>query len=155
AAYLKARGHDVGVFDTTFATRGRFDEELVRTRPTIVGIYTNMLTRRSVLALMARCKAHGALVVLGGPEPKNYAREYLAHAADIVAQGEGELTMAELVPHLIARGARGLEHIAGILFRDDNGEVHDTGEREFLPDLDALPWPARDAIDLSGYLATW
>jgi anaerobic magnesium-protoporphyrin IX monomethyl ester cyclase len=39
-------------------------------------------------------------VILGGPEPVSYAAEYLAAGADVVVVGEGEQTLAELIPLL-------------------------------------------------------
>ena len=50
------------------------------------------------------CKAVGATVILGGPEPPHYAEHYLDHGADIIVVGEGELTLAELIPHLAQHG---------------------------------------------------
>jgi radical SAM superfamily enzyme YgiQ (UPF0313 family) len=48
-------------------------------------------------------------VVLGGPEAANYVEEYLGRGADVVAIGEGEVTLAELVPAIAARGVHRLD----------------------------------------------
>ena len=45
AAYLKQRGVALEVLDTTFAAPAAFGERL-RQRPTVVGIYVNLMTRR-------------------------------------------------------------------------------------------------------------
>ena len=94
-------------------------------------------------------------MVLGGPEPPHYAEEYLAAGADIVAIGEGELTLEELIPHLAQHGMADLQEIRGIVYRDDDGEIVNTGPRPQIPDLGAQPWPDREAIDLERYLETW
>ena len=115
SAHLKACGTDVTVFDTTFSTRHEFRSHLRCARPAIVGIYVNLMTRGSALRTIADCREIGAIVVVGGPEPAEYADEYLTRGADIVVDGEGEITMQELVPHLKAHGLAGLDAIAGII----------------------------------------
>src|SRR5580658_3376055 len=94
SAYLKAQGHAVGVFDATFQTFPDFEARLLAEQPRAVGIYTNLMTKFNVLRMISACRAVGAKVILGGPEPAMYAAEYLAHGADVIVVGEGELTMA-------------------------------------------------------------
>lgn len=159
SAYLKRAGFQVEIFDSTFAAPGdlaaRFAAGSGNGRGGVVGIYTNLITRGAVLAAIAAAKAHGWTVVLGGPESANYPAEYLAHGADVVVLGEGEATMAELLPALAARGPHRLHGVAGTVFRDEAGEMVTSPERPQLPDLDALPWPDRGAIDLPRYVDVW
>ena len=70
----------------------------------MVGIYGNLMTRRNVLAMIRLAKEHGAMVVVGGPEPYSYARSIWTAAPTWWSRGEGELTLEELVPHLLASG---------------------------------------------------
>jgi radical SAM superfamily enzyme YgiQ (UPF0313 family) len=63
--------------------------------------------------------------------------------------------MEELLPVLRVNSAADLCRIAGIAFLDELGNLHQTSPRAQAPDLDALPWPARDAIDISRYVKTW
>jgi radical SAM superfamily enzyme YgiQ (UPF0313 family) len=121
----------------------------------VVGIYTNLMTRPAVLAAIAAAKAHGWTVVLGGPESANYPAEYLARGADVVVVGEGEATMAELLPALAKGGPHRLHGVAGVVFRDEAGEVVTTPERAQIADLDSLPWPDREAIDTARYVDVW
>jgi radical SAM superfamily enzyme YgiQ (UPF0313 family) len=155
SAYLKRQGFAVGVFDSTFATLSDFHALIDRERPPVVGIYCNMMTKGNVLAMTAYAKQRGATVILGGPEPPYYAADYLAAGADIIVKGEGELTLAELLPHLAKRGLSGLDAIAGIAFRDGGGQVVETLPRPFIPDLSANPWPDREAIDIPRYMQVW
>ncbi len=155
ASYLKSRGFDVGVFDATFSALDAFREYLVQERPAAVGIYTNMMTKRAVLEMARLARAHGATVILGGPEPPYYADDYLQHGADVIVKGEGELTLAELLPHLAQHGLNRLDSIAGIAFRDGDGRVIETLPRPFIPDLSAHPWPDREAIDIPRYMRVW
>lgn len=161
SAYLKSRGFGVGVFDSTFKRMADFAALVAAERPPVVGIYTNLMTKFNVLAMMAICKQHDAIVVLGGPEPPYYAQEYLKRGADFVVRGEGELTTEELLIHL-AKQRRGdigrgevLAAIPGIAYLDDDGALVETSERLAIKDLDALPWPDREAIDIPEYMRVW
>lgn len=155
SAYLKSRGFDVGLFDSTFESRQAFFDLVERERPPVVGIYCNLMTKSNVLTMIQACRRIGATVVLGGPEPPFYAEEYLARGADVVVVGEGELTLEELLPHLARHGRRDMAHIQGIVYRAEDGRCIKTRARPFVPNLDSLPWPDRPAIDLHRYVNTW
>ncbi|MBS0579609.1 MAG: B12-binding domain-containing radical SAM protein [Proteobacteria bacterium] len=155
SAYLKARGHAVEVFDSTFGERADLIAELERTPGGILGIYTNLMTRSSVLRILAAARANGWRVILGGPESANYAEEYLARGADVIVIGEGELTVDELLGALPASGVHALHGVRGIVFRDAGGACVRTPERPKVPDLDALPLPDRGAIDMHRYVDVW
>jgi radical SAM superfamily enzyme YgiQ (UPF0313 family) len=154
-SYLKSKGFDVQVFDSTFSSLDDFKALITRERPGVVGIYTNMMTKRNVLAMAQWCKQQGAVVILGGPEPPYYAKEYLQAGADIIVKGEGEWTLEALLPHLAQHGLNGLEAIDGIAFLNDASELVETAARAFIPDLSAHPWPDREAIDIPRYMRAW
>jgi radical SAM superfamily enzyme YgiQ (UPF0313 family) len=154
SSFLRQRGFEVEVVDTTFARRQDVLRRLAD-GPRVVGLYTNLMTRRPVLDLVAAAKAQGKTVVLGGPESAGHPEEYLARGADVVVVGEGEETLAELLPALDQRGAHRLHGVAGTLFRDEDGRVVRNPERAQIRDLDALPWPDRERIDLGRYVDVW
>lgn len=154
SAFLRRAGFDVELFDTTFARRADLLERFAQ-GPGVVGIYTNLMTRRPVLELMAAARRHGWTVVLGGPESANYPEEYLARGADVVVAGEGEETLAELLPALSRSGPHRLQGVAGVIFRDEAGAIVHNAERTQIPDLDALPWPDREQIDQERYVDVW
>ena len=155
SSHLKARGVEVGVFDSTFSTPDDFAAVLDREHPAVVGIYANLMTRGNALRLMAMARARGARIVVGGPEPANYIDEYLQAGADVVVIGEGELTLEALLPALDRLGPHALSGIEGIAFRDQDGAIVRTAPRTFIKDLDAQPWPDRAAIDIPRYVDTW
>lgn len=154
-SHLKARGIDSQIFDTTFARFDQLDMFLQTERPPVVGIYSNLMTRANVLRVMASARSAGSLVVVGGPDPANYLDEYLSRGADVVAIGEGELTLEELVPHLLKHGPRNLGAIQGIAFRDESGAIVCTPPRPLIADLNAQPFPDRAAIDQHAYVNVW
>lgn len=155
SSYLRRAGFDVEMFDTTFAVRDQLFARLAATPGGVLGLYTNLMTRAAVLAIVAAAKAQRWTVVLGGPEAANYPLEYLDHGADVVVAGEGEATMAELLPALAERGPHRLHGVAGTTFRDEDGRVVTNPERAQIPDLDSLPWPDREQIDIARYVEVW
>jgi anaerobic magnesium-protoporphyrin IX monomethyl ester cyclase len=155
SSYLKSRGFDVGVFDSTFSSMTEFEARVVQERPSVVGIYTNMMTKRNVLKMVEFCKTHNLYVILGGPDPPYYAQEYLDYGADIVVKGEGELTLEELIPHIAEHGLTQLNDIQGIIWKNDDGIAVTNDPRPQIQDLSAHPWPDREAIDIPEYMRIW
>jgi len=154
SAYLKQCGFSVAVYDSTFGTRSELFERL-KAASGVLGIYTNLITRRCVLDIIAVARQSGWKIVLGGPESANYPAEYLRAGADAVVIGEGEMALAELLPALATHGPHRLHHVRGIVFRGEAGELVHTPERAKIPELDALPFPDREAIDHQQYLDVW
>ena len=155
SAFLKTQGYAVEVFDSTFAERLRLVERLAATPGGTVGIYTNLMTRRSVLEIINAAKASNWTVILGGPESANYAAEYLHAGADVIVVGEGELTLSELLAELPRIGPHRLHAVSGVAFRDEAGAIVRTPGRTKVKNIDDLPLPDRDAIDHQQYLETW
>lgn len=154
SAYLKQKGFDVAVYDNTFSTPADFTAHIQKTRPSIIGIYANMMTRRFIIGLLPAMKAIGATVVMGGPDPANYPQNYIDFGADVVVIGEGEATLEELIPHIAKYGACDMAHIHGLVYQQD-GELIRTPERAQIADLNTLPMPDRAAINIPQYIDTW
>jgi len=154
SAYLRRAGISTEIFDSTFAKREDLFARL-RAERGILGIYTNLITRAAVLDIVREAKEAGWIVVLGGPESANYPSEYLQHGAHVIVIGEGEETMAELIPALAQSGPNALHGIAGIVFRDDGGRVVTNSERPQIPNIDSIPWPDRGQIDQQRYVDVW
>jgi anaerobic magnesium-protoporphyrin IX monomethyl ester cyclase len=154
-AHLKAHGIDSQIFDTTFSEFDALEAYLRREKPPIVGLYSNLMTRTRVLRVIAAARDAGSVVVVGGPDPANYLDEYLSRGVDIVALGEGELTLEELVPHVLKHGPRELGGILGVAFKDENGVIVRNEPRPMIADLDSQPFPDRSAIDQQAYVDVW
>ncbi|HEX5689727.1 MAG TPA: radical SAM protein, partial [Roseiflexaceae bacterium] len=155
SAYLRRAGFDVALYDATFGSRVELAERLAREPGGVLGIYTNLITRSNVIWIAGEAKRHGWTVVLGGPESANYPDEYMAHGADVIVTGEGEATLAELLPILARRGPHRLHGVAGTTFRDEDGQVVVNVERPQIDDIDSLPWPDREQIDQQQYIDIW
>ena len=158
-SHLRKQGFSVDVFDTTFSSRAELFHHLRTEPPTVLGIYANLMTRGNAVEIMAVARAAGWRVVVGGPEPGAYAQEYLEAGAEFVVFGEGEATLQELLTALQACADRAdpawRAKIAGAAYLDESGLFHQNPPRAQIADLDAQPWPARQAIDLHRYVETW
>ena len=155
-SHLRSKGFQVEVFDSTFSTRQKLFARLQQAPPSILGVYANLMTRRNVVEILQAAKAAGWKTIVGGPEPGAYTEEYLSAGADFVVAGEGELTLEELVPAMNAGAPENtFSRIDGIAFRTAAGPIFRTKPRGQIANIDAQPWPARDAIDYEQYLSAW
>jgi anaerobic magnesium-protoporphyrin IX monomethyl ester cyclase len=97
SAWLKRAGRDVRVFDSTFALPEQLIDTLRETRPRVLGLYANLMTRPRIVNLMARARELGIPVIVGGPDASGNAEQYLTSGATVVVRGEGEVTLTELL----------------------------------------------------------
>ncbi|HTS77770.1 MAG TPA: radical SAM protein [Bryobacteraceae bacterium] len=153
SSHLKARGFDSEIYDSTFGSRQELFSILDSAPAGVAGIYANLMTRASVLSILERAKASGWLVMLGGPEPANYAEEFLSAGADLIVTGEGERAVEMLARANFDRDT--WPSIPGLVFRSENGGLVRTGAADLIRDLDAQPWPDREQIDVERYLSAW
>lgn len=141
---LKQKGYAVKLLDCDNARTG-MEEALKCVRefnPDCVGVSAVTLTIGSALELFAGIKEYNRdiLTVLGGFHITVLPEETLGTSPniDIGVLGEGEYTLIELLEAL--NSGRGLEEVAGIIFKKDGALVR-TKERELIDDLDNLSLP--------------
>jgi anaerobic magnesium-protoporphyrin IX monomethyl ester cyclase len=151
SSYLRGKGFAVEIYDSTFGSRAELFGILEQGPPATIGIYANLMTRGNAIEIAARGRAAGWRVIFGGPEPANYADEYLAYG-DVVVCGEGESALEELLASKVDPAA--WSGIAGLAFRAD-AKVIRTGPTRLIQNLDGQPWPDRERIDIARYLETW
>lgn len=153
-SHLRNQGFDVDVFDTTFAERESLFNHLRTEKPSVLGIYANLMTRSNVVEILRVAREAGWTTVVGGPEPGAYSLEYLKAGARFVVAGEGESTMQELLTAL-GSSHPDFSKIDGLSFFDADGNLRQNPPRKQLEDLDAQPWPARNAVNIHRYVETW
>ncbi|MBI3520054.1 MAG: radical SAM protein [Bacteroidetes bacterium] len=160
SAYLERHGYDNDVFDSTFSTLDLLKNKIQTTVPDVIAIYTNLMTKLNVLKIIKYVKSLPQLshtkILLGGPEVRNHAENFLNYGADFIIIGEGEETMLELI-HALKRGeieADKVMDIKGLAYLVD-GNMITTPERPLLKDMNALPFPNRQKIDFTPYLKGW
>ena len=159
AGYVRQHDYDVTIFDGTFeADESAFAEALEAESPEMVGISTLLPTREMALRLAQMAHDAGAIVVMGGPDPTKHPEKYLASPqVDLVVHHEGEQTLVALLG-LLNQGQLSretLQNELGIAYRDQKGQPIVNAPRPPIDNLDTLPLPARDLIDMNRYLDTW
>ena len=110
-SHLRDAGFEAEIIDSTFMSQEEHLQQVRATDAPVIGIYVNLMTRANALQLMRAAKNSGATIVLGGPEPVNYVREYLDRGADYIVAGEGEHTLEEPVEAIGVGGCANLVKI--------------------------------------------
>jgi anaerobic magnesium-protoporphyrin IX monomethyl ester cyclase len=152
-AYLRAHGVQVSMVDLTFARDlGPVSRELRSKRPHLVGVHTKTLTFDRSVEIAQKARAAGAFTIAGGPDSATRIETYLDAGFDAVVPAEGEVTLVELARQ-VASGRR-VGAVPGVVVRHE-GKLVRGAHRPFLKDLDALPLPAWDLVDMDRYLGEW
>jgi magnesium-protoporphyrin IX monomethyl ester (oxidative) cyclase len=156
ASVLEQAGHKVKIVDSP--TR-RLDlkswmAEVKSFDPDIVGVsmMTPLAPKGYLAAKELRREMPDVTLVAGGTHVTYMYDEALDAGYDFVVRGEGEFTMLELTDTLEKRGRdyEALKAIKGLVFREQ-GRTVVTPDRPFIEDLDKLPWPDRDLLDMDKY----
>ncbi len=161
AAAAREAGHDVAIFDAMFAQGdGDFISALKAEKPRLVGISVLTTVRDAALRLATLAHRQGATVIVGGPDPTARPDLFLHYQVDgvrpvdLVVVGEGEETLLELLP-LLSDDPEGVASVEGLAYLDEEDHVVVTPSRALRPDLDSLPLPARDLLDIDRYREAW
>lgn len=147
AASLRARGHEVGLYDASAPAAAR-EPDAIAARieafaPDLVGLHVKTLHAQPAYALAASVGARWPLVA-GGPHATVCPDEPLAHGFRFVVRGEGEEALPELADAV--DGARPFGEVAALSWID-RGLLRHNPSRGFLLELDALAAPT-SALDL-------
>lgn len=167
AAQLRGAGLSVAVFDTMLNDPEEgFHAALQRHRPQVVVVFEDnfnflskmCLTRMREVAYHILETAHqfGATVLANGSDATDHTFEYLRKGFRCVLLGEAEWTLLEAVQHLLKGDETALNEVPGLAYLNrDTGELVRTGRRGLMRDLDRLPFPCRDLIDVDQYRNAW
>jgi anaerobic magnesium-protoporphyrin IX monomethyl ester cyclase len=159
SAYLEKNGFDNEIFDSTFSSFEKLKIHLLENKPSVVGVYTNLMTKLNVLRIISFVKLENKLsqtkIILGGPEVRNHAKEFLSHGADFIVIGEGEETMLQLVRKLETKNHSAFSEINGIAWKNEQQEIIFNPEQALLKSIDLLPFPNRKKIALQLYFDAW
>ena len=173
-AVLRNAGHQVAIFDVDALKKGTdidFTEEYKRLdlyrqglnnnqhwiwqeirkvledyKPDLVGITALTPKFGSVLKTAEVVKNYNSKlpVIVGGPHPTLLTEGSLkSKNIDIAIRGEGERTILELVKTI--ENNNNLQKVKGVSFKK-NGKVFHNPPREFIKNLDEIPFPARELL---------
>lgn len=174
ASYIRQRGYEVALFDAMLAeSEQEWDQELDRHKPRLAVLYEDnfnylskmclLRMRQAAFEMIEMARLRGCTVIVGGADASDNAEMYLRKGADFVLLGEGEITLGELVDYLFGKNHISLESIAGLAYQaTPRAETSPTepiyirnARRKDIADLDSLPFPAWDLVDVSRYRNIW
>jgi anaerobic magnesium-protoporphyrin IX monomethyl ester cyclase len=164
AAVMREAGYAVSMFDTMLLySPEEITTVLQQNKPKYVVVYDdgfNYLTkmcltnmREAAFRMIRIAKSYGCKVIVNSSDSADHAEKYLNHGADFAIKGEGEITLRELVD-TIEKGSEDFQTVPGLVFQKGD-DIVSTMKREVLHDLDSLPFPAWDLIDLDKYKRIW
>ena len=164
ASFMRQHGYNVSLFDTMFCEH---PEEVLpllkKIKPDIFVIYDdgfNYLTkmcltnmRDAALKMIRIAKANGCTVIVSNSDSTDRYEIYLNAGADYIIMGEAEITLLKLT-EAIQKNERDFLNIEGLAFmHNDTG--FKTVKRNVIRELDELPFPAWDMIDIEPYRQSW
>jgi len=164
AAVMRQNGYEVALFDTMFATGPEeIEPRLEKYAPDFFVIYDdgfNYLTkmcltnmREAAFNMSKQAKAHGCKVIVCSSDSTDRFEKYLQEGADFVIIGEGEMTLLELT-NAIKSGETDYSGIHGLAYLKEGNAIKTLG-RPVMKDLDYLPLPAWDLVDIKPYRESW
>lgn len=164
AALMRENGYDISFFDTMFIHQ---PEELMETIDTVQPKYfvlyddgfnyltkmclTNM--REAAFKMIQLAKERGCTVIVSSSDSTDRFEMYLNKGADFILLGEAEMSLLELV-NALEKNEKDFFTIEGLAFKQNNAVVK-TAHRNVMKELDALPFPAWDIIDMEPYRKMW
>ena len=163
AAVIREAGFDVSIFDSNLKGNAEeFSSAFGLVPPKYVVIFDdgfNYLTkmcltnmREAAFVMAETAKRSGCTVIVCSSDATDHYEKYFPHGVDFVVRGEGEETVRELLTALEKNSDQTL--INGLAFQIA-GKTVLTSPRPVLRDLDALPLPAWELIDVEPYKQIW
>jgi anaerobic magnesium-protoporphyrin IX monomethyl ester cyclase len=173
ASYLRQHGYEVALFDAMLAeSEEEWGIALDEHKPLYAIMYEDnfnylskmclLRMREAAFRMIEMAKSLGCTVILCGADATDHYAEYLARGADYCLLGEGEETLIELLSQLSADALTG-EAVSKGGEEADAGQIIGLASRHTLrpsrrpdiSDLDKLPFPAWDLVDVEKYRSLW
>jgi len=163
ASFLRKNNYNVAVFDTNLIDNPESVLPLLKKeQPRFFVLYDdgfNYLTkmcltamREAAFKMIKIAKSFNCKIIICSSDSTDHYEKYLNEGADFIIQGEGEISLKELIDALSKNEDTTL--IKGLVF-NNNGEIIKNPKHTVLRDLDVLPLPAWDLIDLKLYKNIW
>lgn len=145
AALIEANGFEVKYVDLT-ATGGDLLDFVRGDRSDVYVIWSVNLSRDADFAAREAILAlkPGSKIVFLGPGATYFPKLYLTDRRVIIARGEPEMTLLELLQHL--EQGRDYSGLQGLTLLNDAGGIVRNPARPLMTDLDSLPFAARHLL---------
>ena len=132
-------------------------EKIKICKPNIVGIsnpYSSQILNAIMTANIVKRVDPDIVTIMGGVHPTVAAFDLMKREKniDICVRGEGEYAMRDLVKNYFIEKEKDIEDIPGLVYRN-KGKILTTGEPRIIKELDNLPFPAYEMLDMERYLS--
>ncbi len=167
ASVLRNSGYHVCLFDAMLAAGiQEYSRMLAELRPAVVALVEDtfnfltkmctLATREAALEMVRQAKELGSKVLVNGSDPTDHPEIYLEAGADAVILGEVEETLPEAVRALAVNETGSLYEVSGLALADGaRYKTVRTSHRPHIENLDRLPFPAWDLVDVGRYRKAW
>lgn len=150
ASYVRENGYDVAVNDAEAEKLNEKDiiKKIRRFNPDFIGIGSTTVAfhRALEVAKLIKKKYKHVKIILGGPHATSNVSHAMSYKEfDFAVMREGEITLLELLNKLSGKTKIDLSEINGLAFRQKGKLIINT-PREYIKNLDELPFPAYDLI---------
>jgi len=163
ASLLRKNEYSVDLFDTNLLESPSAIQNILKEKePKYLVIYDdgfNYLTKMCLTTMREACfemihlgKKQNCIVIVCSSDATDHYDKYLEKGADLIIQGEGELTLLELINTI--EKDQSIEPISGIVYRKEQ-QIKVNPKRNVLQDLDELPLPYWDLIYIDSYKNIW
>lgn len=144
---------EIKIIDGCILNTDDYYKKISEINADIVGVSSTITLLDEALKIPALVADKNAKFILGGPGASNLPSTKIYESGySIICYGEGERTIVDLIKAF--EGELSLEEVQGISFLQDGMEVI-TPPRKPVENLDELPFPARDLLDMGKYLTVW
>jgi anaerobic magnesium-protoporphyrin IX monomethyl ester cyclase len=164
ASFIREKGHAVSLFDTGLLKNvASLDSFLKTNKPDIFVLYDdgfNYLTkmcltnmREAAFKMISKAKNNNCKVIVNSSDATDHYEKYLKAGADFIIQGEGEVTLKELIDKFQNEDDAVL--VNGTVYANEQGEIIKTPKRAVYKELDSFPIPAWDLVNIEDYKKIW
>jgi radical SAM superfamily enzyme YgiQ (UPF0313 family) len=155
AAVLRSSDYRVEIYDMHIVSAQPEDaiKKYRQTKPKIVAFTATTPSFPNAIRTAKLLKAWNkdVCIVFGGAHATSSPEECLnTGVVDYVVIGEGEFVLLQLVKYKVGNNID-INQINGISYRDSAGNVVSNPHQVRTKDLDVLPFPSRDLLDLDKY----
>ena len=137
-------GHEVEIFDMII--EGGLEHRLRQFNPDVVGTssYITGVNEVKKLCLAVKRWKPQCHTVVGGVHASCAPEDFVDPSIDCIVKGDGTSIMPELLEAFLRR--RPLQEIPGLAIPFGESQLRFTGDRPYMSDPDALPFPRRDLV---------
>jgi len=144
---------NIEIIDGFLLDCDQYYKKILNIEADVVGVTSTITQLNEALKIPNLVNKKDIKFIIGGPGAANLPSTKLYESGySVICYGEGERTIVELMKTF--ENGLPLENVNGISFLNNNQEVK-TKPRDPIENLDEIPFPARDLLDMKKYLSIW